>query len=77
MNTLSERFKAHSSGNQARCQVAIVLGALDNKAAAELVQAIANPSISGTAISAVMREEGHELSAFSVRRHRRRECACK
>lgn len=76
MATLLERFAAASGGGQPRCSVSVVLGSLDNKAAAQLLQAIMDASISGAAISTVMRDEGHDLSAFSVRRHRRRECAC-
>jgi hypothetical protein len=76
MTTLIERFKAASGGGHPRCSVSVVLGSLDNKAAAQLTTAIQDATISGAAISTVMRDEGHELSAFSVRRHRRRECAC-
>jgi hypothetical protein len=76
MATLIERFKAASGGGQPRCSVSVVLGSLDNKASGELLTAITDLSISGAAISTVMRDEGHDLSAFSVRRHRRRECAC-
>jgi hypothetical protein len=75
--TLVERMKTLTvSAQTKRCAVAVVLGCLDNKESAQVMAALQDKSIAGSAIASVLRDEGHNLSAFSVNRHRRRECAC-
>jgi acyl-coenzyme A synthetase/AMP-(fatty) acid ligase len=68
---------SYSAGNRAKCKVAAMLEQMPDTATGEQVlTAIYNDSITATAIAAVMRSEGYDISAFSVRRHRRTECAC-
>lgn len=78
MSDLSKKFAAAAGkSNRAKCAVSavfdVVLGSKEQEAFSD---AINNPNLSAQVISTVMKEEGVEISAFSVRRHRRKECSC-
>lgn len=65
-----------SSHLPVRCLVEKVLRVLPPDDAATLVAWIADTDRTGTWITAVMREAGHNLPAASIGRHRRGVCRC-
>lgn len=68
---------SHSPGSRSRCKVAVMLEQMpDSTTESALLTALYRDSITATALAAVMKAEGYDISAFSVRRHRRNECAC-
>ena len=58
------------------CTAGLVFDALDPSYRAEVEAALADPSVYTTTIAELLREDGHDLSAQNLHRHRRRRCAC-
>lgn len=77
MGSLLARFEASSTAQKGpRCTVALVLGQLAPDDAADLEVALESPEVTAKAIARVLAEDGHNIGAQSVSRHRRRDCAC-
>lgn len=58
------------------CSISILMGKLDAKEQAALIAALQNPAKPNTFIARVLRDEGYNISATTVGRHRRGDCAC-
>ncbi|HEY7822318.1 MAG TPA: hypothetical protein VIG24_05775 [Acidimicrobiia bacterium] len=61
-----------------RCVIALILEDLPGEDAAELVEILADESVTHKAIAAALIGRGYDLgrNAKQVARHRRRECEC-
>jgi cytochrome c553 len=59
-----------------RCAFRSVYEKLEKQDAETLAEWINNLEIPATVISVALRAEGHQVSADSVQRHRRRVCRC-
>lgn len=66
----------HAKPKRLACSIAVVLGSLADDEAAALTAALADEDITHAAISKVLRDNGHDIAAVTVSRHRRRECRC-
>lgn len=71
-----DEFTAASRPYRPVCSVAKVLEVLDEKDAAVLRAALANPDVTAAAIEAVLGANGHTVRQSTVSRHRRQRCAC-
>lgn len=58
------------------CGVSKALGALPPSDQDTLLKALADSTYSGAVLSRMLREEGVVVSDFTIRRHRRTDCAC-
>jgi hypothetical protein len=58
------------------CKIGVILTTADPRIVSDLGKALTDHSISGSVIARVMRLAGYDISEFSVRRHRRTDCAC-
>lgn len=58
------------------CTIAALLSTLDKADAKALSSALADPRVTGAAISRALVREGHRVSAETVMRHRNEECRC-
>ena len=74
--SLAERAKAKQSRQGPECGVRVLLESVDDAYRAELLDMLDRHGIQGTAIAAVLREDGHRISSDTVQRHRRGECRC-
>lgn len=61
---------------RSRCSVPVVSATLSKEDAADLAAAIADPSITGSAIEKALQRRGVRLPAPSILRHRRKDCQC-
>lgn len=59
-----------------KCGIARLMHILDYEDANELQTWLDNPLYEGTQISEALRNAGHRVSAFTVNRHVRGDCAC-
>lgn len=71
-----ERMKARSKPRRAACGVALIMDTLDADDLQALNEALANDSVTGTAIAMELDNEGHPVAPTTVQRHRRGECSC-
>lgn len=62
--------------NGPRCSVAVMADRLDDADAADLAAAIADPTVTASAIWRALAMRGHHLGADAIRRHRNGVCAC-
>lgn len=68
---------SHSPGGRVKCKVAEMLDKLPTSDVdIQVREALKSEKVTGSALATVMRAEGFDISAYSVRRHRRGECAC-
>lgn len=76
--SLSEKFAAAQAekSSKIRCAVALTREEMGEEDRAHFDAALTNLALSGALVSSVLKSEGYDLSAFSVRRHRRKECSC-
>jgi hypothetical protein len=58
------------------CTIALALETLPDADAANLTAALENPHAPATAIARALAGLGHDVRAYTVQRHRRRECRC-
>jgi hypothetical protein len=61
---------------KATCSVPGVLASLSEDDAADLRAALADPTITGTAIERALTNRGIHLRSSTIRRHRSRGCLC-
>lgn len=64
------------SGNAGRCGAAIFIATLSDTEREQLEGAFADPTIQAAAIHRWLAKRGYTLKEESVRKHRRRGCAC-
>jgi hypothetical protein len=69
-------IRAVASVNGPRCTVAIIAERLEGADAADFAAAIADPTITASAIWRALAMRGHHLGADTIRRHRNGVCAC-
>lgn len=73
---LMDEFRAEPVRTGTFCRVKIVRDSMTVDDLVDLDDAMRDPSITAAAIERVLKRKGIELSANSITRHRRRECAC-
>jgi hypothetical protein len=73
--SLLDEVRAYAAP-KATCSVPGVLASLPEDDAADLVAALADPTISGTAIERAMIARKIHLRSSTIRRHRNRGCLC-
>lgn len=71
---LDAAFLAASSRKPGKCWRQIIK--LEPVEAEALDRALANPAVTGTGISTVLKNLGHTVSGASVQHHRNGQCAC-
>ena len=69
---LSENVCAPNQG----CGMARLIDGMAESDKADLEQALADPTITASAIDRALRKNGFVVSGNMVRRHRRKDCAC-
>lgn len=75
---LSEKLAGVGSGRQQhQCTVGQFLASLDKGEAEAVREIIMDQNRVAAQLSAVLREEGHNVGPDVLRRHRRGECCCK
>jgi hypothetical protein len=74
---LADALAAPVVAHRAPCHVAVLLSALPAADREGLRAALADPARPSTWIAAVLRANGHDVSAGSVQRHRRGGCRCR
>jgi tetrahydromethanopterin S-methyltransferase subunit A len=72
----SENLERYTLPRHNSCAMGRILDLVQNEDKEAIEKALANRQISGTVLSKALKTEGYSISAFSVRRHRRGECAC-
>jgi len=73
---LMDEFKAEKKRAGTYCRVALVRQTLSIDDLVDLDDAMKDPTITASAIERVLKRKGIELTAATITRHRRRECAC-
>lgn len=58
------------------CTIGIAFDSLSEADAANLTAALENPHAPSSAIARALASLGHDVRAYTVQRHRRRECRC-
>lgn len=76
MGLMDEIQQQAVTRNHLLCTVAVVLNAADADDAADLTDALSNGEIPSAAIARALNKRGINLSAGTIQRHRRGECAC-
>jgi hypothetical protein len=76
MSLSLDAFKEASKPVRAPCSVTVLLRSLDAKDRAALEEALADASVSHTAIAKVLTAEGHRTTGQTVGRHRTGGCLC-
>lgn len=71
MTLLDELAAANTGRVGGRCKIASLHDTLDGDTSSELRAALADRTIPATVIADVLKRRGHDLSEFSVQRHRR------
>jgi len=69
---MSENMKIAVDG----CGVVRLLDTLDKEDRSDLIKALDNTKITGSAIHRALQKNGHEISGNTIRRHRRKDCPC-
>jgi hypothetical protein len=73
---LDEILEVQESGRLGGCTIRAVIDALEEPDKSALVEALGNPAVTGTAITAVLKRRGFQISSHTVQRHRRNGCSC-
>lgn len=73
---LLDDFKNEPSRTGTLCRVQIVCGQLSETEATELLEAVADKTITAAAIERVLNRKNLRLQASTITRHRRGECTC-
>lgn len=74
--SFAERARAQARRAGAVCTVSIVLSSMEPGYRAEVEEALADPTIQGTAISRVLAQDSFKVSGLTISRHRRGDCVC-
>jgi len=69
-------IRSAATVNGPRCSVAVMADRLDAGDADDFAAAIADPTITASAIWRALAMRGHHLGADAIRRHRNGVCAC-
>lgn len=59
-----------------RCSFGLIVDTLTPDDLAVLAAAMADPMVTASRIADVLNDEGHDVSSFTVNRHRRGGCRC-
>jgi hypothetical protein len=73
---LLDDIRAEPPRHSLKCNVATVKEAMTKKDRSDLEDALADVMIPTATIARVLERNGHKLSAGSIGRHRRGDCAC-
>lgn len=73
---LLDELRQEQSPPKHLCGVAKVLTHMDKKQSADLLAALADPTIMATNISRVLARHGFDVKPDALRRHRKGECLC-
>ena len=76
MSDLSEFTRLMSRQPGPKCATGLALKALTPAKRSKLQEALDEPRITGMAIARWLKQNGHQVSDVSVRRHRRGDCSC-
>ena len=74
--SLINEYNAHVKLPGKQCGVAALLEALDADTAGEFSQLLARPDVEHQALGRLMRSHGHNISGFTIGRHRSGDCRC-
>jgi uncharacterized protein (DUF1778 family) len=74
--SFSEIARAQTVKAGAICVMRQVLDKMTKEEQTEVIQALENPDIPGSAITRALKVWGHDIGSSSVYRHRRKECSC-
>jgi hypothetical protein len=74
--SLMGEIRKAAAVNGPRCSVAVMAGTLDTADADDFAAALADPTITASAIYRALAMRGHHLGADAIRRHRTGVCAC-
>lgn len=74
--SLLDEIKSHQPRLGARCAFEYLVPSLTPNDADDLAEALADPSVTGTAIAKALAARGHKITAASIQRHRRGGCSC-
>jgi hypothetical protein len=72
----AEILEKATENKQTTCTMGLLLQSLKEIDRTGLEHAMEQPSITGTAIAAVLKRRGEQISSFTVQRHRRGACGC-
>lgn len=61
---------------QTTCTIGLLMRGMSDTDRVGLQQALDTPSFTGTAICAVLKNHGYQVSSHTVQRHRRGGCGC-
>lgn len=74
--TLLEEIVGRNTVRRTSCSVGTLLKDLDPQDRADLTEAFNNPAIMSSAIARALRNRGHKLGDYTIRRHRDLKCSC-
>lgn len=74
--SFSDLIKAQTERQGPKCITGQVLSKLSDDERREVIEALQNPDIPGSAITRALKVWGHDIGASSIYRHRRKECSC-
>lgn len=61
---------------QTTCTIGVILDEMSDIDRVGLLHALDTPTFTGTAITAILKKRGHQISSHTVQRHRRGGCGC-
>lgn len=76
MGLFEEIQQANKTRTGTPCTVGTILNAMSKEDAKTLREALADPSIKGTAIWRALSGRGYKINEGTVTRHRRKGCTC-
>jgi hypothetical protein len=74
--SLMDEARAESSRRGTRCSVRLLLESVEPGLQIEILAALADQSIEGTALGRVLRARQLKIGNDAIQRHRRKVCAC-
>lgn len=73
---LDEILELQEAGRATGCTIKTIFESMEDSDRTALIAALENPSVTGSAIAAVLKRRGHPISSHTVQRHRRQVCSC-
>lgn len=72
----AEILELSQESKQSTCTIGAILADMSDIDRSGLQQALDTPAFTGTAITAILKRRGHQISSHTVQRHRRGGCGC-
>lgn len=72
----AEILEFTEQSKQSVCSIGIMLDDMSDIDRIGLCKALDTPTFTGTAIAAILKKRGHQISSHTVQRHRRGACGC-